>query len=146
MSRKRKEEFGKFAILWLIVIVLLDQLTKIILPNYVKIVKNTGSAFGLFEDTSTLLVWFSIFIIGLLVYFFDEIPKARLAQFFYGLILGGVIGNLIDRIRLGYVIDFIDLKIWPVFNIADSAITIGVIGLIIYVYFANNIRKVRKSR
>jgi signal peptidase II len=46
-----------------------------------------------------------------------------------GLILGGVSGNLIDRVKLGYVIDFLDLRIWPVFNVADSAITVGAILL-----------------
>jgi signal peptidase II len=52
-----------------------------------------------------------------------------------GLVLGGAIGNFIDRIRLGYVVDFIDFRVWPVFNIADSAVTIGVIMLVFYFLF-----------
>ncbi len=63
---------------------------------------------------------------------YEKIPKQRSIQFYVGLLLGGTIGNLIDRLRLSYVIDFIDLKIWPSFNLADAAITVGVIGLIIY--------------
>ena len=51
-----------------------------------------------------------------------------------GFILGGTIGNLIDRIAYGFVIDFLDFRIWPVFNVADSFVTIGVIGLIIYLW------------
>ena len=55
--------------------------------------------------------------------------KGRSTQVFLSLILAGAIGNLIDRVRFGYVIDFLDFRIWPVFNIADSAITIGTILL-----------------
>jgi len=55
--------------------------------------------------------------------------KGRSTQVFLSLILTGAIGNLIDRVRFGYVIDFLDFRIWPVFNIADSAITIGTILL-----------------
>jgi len=63
----------------------------------------------------------------------DEIKeKERLLQFFIGFILGAAIGNLIDRILYGHVIDFLDFRIWPVFNIADSFITISVIFLMIY--------------
>lgn len=46
-----------------------------------------------------------------------------------GLILGGALGNLLDRLRLGYIIDFLDFRVWPVFNLADSAITVGIILL-----------------
>lgn len=50
----------------------------------------------------------------------------------YGLVMGGALSNFIDRIRLGYVVDFLDFQIWPVFNIADSCITVGIIVLMIY--------------
>ncbi len=99
---------------------------------YLTHIRNYGAAFGLFQNASNLLLWFSIIVIGVILYIYDQIPKENSPQILTGLILGGTLGNLIDRIRFGYVIDFIDFQIWPAFNIADMAITIGVIGLIIY--------------
>ncbi len=62
---------------------------------------------------------------GFLLAFRNQLPHSRLLQLGIGLIVGGAIGNLIDRLRLGYVVDFIAAGTWPKFNIADSAITIG---------------------
>lgn len=115
-----------------VAVVLLDQITKFFAEKYLTITYNPGAGFGLFQDSTSLLIWFSIIVIGIILYSYDKIPKQSSIQFYVGLLLGGTIGNLIDRIRLNYVIDFIDLKIWPSFNIADAAITISVIGLIIY--------------
>ena len=79
------------------------------------------------------LIWLSIIILGVILYYHDKIAaKDKFLHTSIAIIFGGSIGNLIDRIRLGYVIDFIDLKIWPSFNIADAAITLGAIGLIYY--------------
>ncbi len=96
-------------------------------------IHNTGAAFGLFPGQSFLLSIVASVAIGLLlVYAFvlyrrfsllDNVPE-RVA---IGLVLGGTVGNLIDRLRFGYVTDFIDFNIWPAFNIADSAVTVGVI-------------------
>ncbi|MBW2966552.1 signal peptidase II [Candidatus Woesearchaeota archaeon] len=128
-------------------IIILDQLIKFIiikkipLNSSIKIIPkifslthihNYGAAFGLFQNASQLLIWFSIIIIGVILYMYDKIPKEKIIQIFVALVLGGTLGNLIDRIRFGYVIDFLNFKIWPAFNLADSAITIGIIGLIIY--------------
>ena len=70
-----------------------------------------------------------VILTGLLiynVYYYRNSPRlSRIYIVAFSLILGGAIGNLIDRISLGYVVDFIDFRIWPVFNMADSAITIG---------------------
>ncbi len=99
---------------------------------YLTHIRNYGAAFGLLQNASNLLLWFSIIVIGVILYVYDKIPNETSVQVFVALILGGTLGNLIDRIRFGYVIDFLDFQIWPAFNIADSAITIGVIGLIIY--------------
>ncbi|GAJ17757.1 unnamed protein product, partial [marine sediment metagenome] len=82
--------------------------------------------------SSNLLLWFAIIVVGVILYLYDKIPDETQIQIFTALILGGTLGNLIDRIKFGYVIDFLDFQIWPAFNLADSAITIGVIGLIIY--------------
>ena len=98
-------------------------------------VHNTGAAFGLFQDQSlplTVVALVSIVVLLLFpLFFYHRLPflDDRLAKPALGLVLGGTIGNLIDRLNLGYVTDFIDIGIWPTFNIADSAITIGVILL-----------------
>ena len=130
-----------------LLIILLDQLIKVIvikniplissieiIPGFFSLthIHNYGAAFGLFQNSTQLLTWFSIIIIGAVLYLYDEIPKEKTVQIFVALVLGGTLGNLIDRIRFGYVVDFINFKIWPAFNLADSAITIGIIGLIIY--------------
>ncbi|OGW82344.1 MAG: signal peptidase II [Omnitrophica bacterium RIFCSPLOWO2_12_FULL_44_17] len=91
-------------------------------------VENTGIAFGLLQEHSGfLLIFISLSVLAILAFasYFTrrEIFIKRIA---YGFILGGAIGNLTDRIRFGYVVDFLDFRIWPVFNLADSFITIGV--------------------
>jgi len=95
-------------------------------------VHNFGAGFSLFQGATQLIIWFSIIVIGIIVYLYDKIPRLLYVQLSTASLLGGIIGNLIDRFRLGYVIDFIDFRVWPTFNIADMAITLGVIGLIIY--------------
>ena len=98
-------------------------------------VHNTGAAFGLFTDQSFVLTIVAIVGIAALLFFallsHRSLPflNSRLGRVALGLVLGGTVGNLIDRICFGYVTDFIDFKFWPAFNIADSAITIGVIIL-----------------
>ena len=96
---------------------------------YFTLVHNTGIAFGLFKDCGFIFIVTPLVLTGLLVYNIyyyrhsEHLSRLYIAAF--SLILGGAIGNLIDRIWLGYVVDFIDFRIWPVFNIADSAITVG---------------------
>ena len=96
-------------------------------------IKNTGAAFGLFHGqafplTIVALVGVAVLLVyALFVYRrFPDLDK-RLAWIGLGLVLGGTIGNLIDRLRFGYVTDFIDFGFWPAFNIADPAIVVGVI-------------------
>ena len=96
-------------------------------------VHNTGAAFGLFPDQSFLLTIVALIGIVVLLFFalfiYRRFPflDSRLGKLALGLVLGGTVGNLIDRLRFGYVTDFIDIGIWPAFNIADSAIVVGVI-------------------
>ncbi len=98
-------------------------------------VSNTGSAFGLFKGFNLFLTVISAIAAVIIVYNIKNIEKNnRLMQILAGMLLGGVAGNLIDRLMYGYVIDFIDFRIWPVFNIADSLITISIAGLIIYTW------------
>ena len=93
------------------------------------LVHNTGIAFGLFKDSGGAFIIIPLILTGLLIYnIYYYRHSAHLSRTYimaFSLILGGAIGNLIDRIAFGYVIDFIDFRIWPVFNIADSAITVG---------------------
>jgi len=136
-------------------IVAVDQVTKLwvtgamdlfesrtVLPGFFSItyVRNPGAAFGLFAEMGDLtrmaiLVGVSLLAVGLLTAFFLRSPHAdRLSRIAAVLVMGGALGNLIDRIRFGEVIDFLDVYLgtyhWPAFNVADSCITVG-IGLFI---------------
>ena len=133
-----------------LIIILIDQLTKFLiktnfhLNQSLPLIKNIfhltynhnyGAGFGILQQQTLILIFISIIVIGVILYYFDKIKeKEKLLQVLVGFILGGTIGNLIDRATYGFVIDFLDFRIWPVFNIADSFATIGVIGLIIYLW------------
>lgn len=128
-------------------VIILDQLSKLlILQNlnlnqsieifegffYLTLVHNTGAAFSILKDQAFLFIAISIIaIIAILFYMHKKQERVFLKDLSLALILGGACGNLIDRVRFGYVVDFLDFRIWPVFNIADSAITIGALLLII---------------
>ncbi len=140
------------------IVIILDQLSKWLvvktIPLYDKVpflpfldithVRNPGAAFGIFSDLpeQARLILFAVVLITAVVvifYFLKKTgPQDSLLRFSLGLILGGAIGNSIDRFKLRYVTDFIDFHWfgdpalhWPPFNIADSAITIGVILILI---------------
>ena len=130
---------------------LLDQLTKFLIRANLQLneslpiinnilhltyITNTGSAFGLFKSLNWFFMLFSIAVIIAIYYYLRNNVKEneKLVQFAVVLLLGGTIGNLTDRLFYGAVTDFIDLRIWPVFNIADSAITISVVLLIILLW------------
>ena len=130
-------------------IVVLDQVTKAIasarlllgdpislLGETVRLtlVHNTGAAFGLFPGSRVPFIVISLVAIAVVLYlFFRETYRSALNRLLLGCILGGAIGNLVDRARLGFVVDFIDVGMgrarWPVFNVADSAVTVGVLLL-----------------
>lgn len=103
---------------------------------------NTGAAFGLFRGYSSILTGIStvtaIFLLACPVFFCRRIPwlNSNFSRFILGLILGGTLGNLADRLQpaLGGVTDFISLGIWPTFNLADSAITIGIMLFSFYLF------------
>ena len=93
-------------------------------------VENRGAAFGLFRGGSELLTLLAIGVIITVGVVYLRMPApSRTLAIGVGLILGGALGNLLDRLRLGHVIDFIAVGPWPKFNVADSAITLGVILL-----------------
>jgi signal peptidase II len=96
-------------------------------------IHNTGAAFGLFQEQSLVLAVFAL-IAGSVILFFVFYGYryytwlgSTVITLTLGLVIGGTVGNLIDRFRFGYVTDFIDFGYWPAFNIADSAVTVGVI-------------------
>lgn len=137
--------------MWLFVlplaVVILDQFSKyIVVENmalgesipiieevfHLTYILNPGAAFGMFAHNRLFFIAIAVVVIGIIIWARREIlasPSEVKAG--CGLFLGGAIGNLIDRARQGLVIDFFDFRIWPVFNIADIAICIGV-GLIIW--------------
>jgi signal peptidase II len=94
-------------------------------------VENRGAAFGVLQDQTTFFVLVGILVIGVIAASYRYLPRSGfLLHLALGLQLGGAIGNLIDRVRQGYVVDFVDFGYranwWPVFNVADSAIVVGV--------------------
>jgi signal peptidase II len=135
-----------------LVVVLVDQYTKALAAQRLKqdsipvirdvfhltYVKNTGAAFGILKDSNTLfIIMTSIILIGLVVALIALRPQSLLLKISTGLVVGGALGNLIDRICLGFVIDFFDFRIinYPVFNIADSCVVVGAILICTYILF-----------
>ena len=128
-------------------IFLIDQLSKylilqILQPNksieivknvfYLTLVHNTGAAFGIFKNQTAFFITITaITIIVIFIYIGKRSGKFTMVDASLAFILGGALGNLVDRLRFGHVIDFLDFRIWPVFNLGDSAITIGVVLLLI---------------
>jgi len=141
-------------------VVLADQITKALILKYLPLHKNIpviegifdithvlnpGGAFGLMANMSVVVrtvvfLFISSLAVGLIFYFYIKTPPGHgfLAAGF-ALIFGGAIGNLIDRVRFGMVVDFLDFYIgqnhWPAFNIADSAITVGIFIFIYHLLF-----------
>jgi signal peptidase II len=145
MPRSRGEEkassVGVFPAI-LFFVFLLDQLTKFlafrllsgtdtlpVIPNFfhLTLVHNTGIAFGFFrQHPEILLILITISLVFLFIWGWKNTELPKFQRHALAMILGGAVGNWLDRVRFGAVIDFLDFRIWPVFNIADSAITIGV--------------------
>jgi signal peptidase II len=125
-------------------VVAADQITKSLVRHNVRIgssdgifpgvqlvhVHNRGVAFGLFVNGGVLLVIVGAAAVSALLIFFVTHSRRPLVWLPTGLLLGGAAGNLIDRLDRGYVTDFIDLPLWPAFNLADMCITFGVLSLL----------------
>jgi len=98
-------------------------------------VENRGGIFGIFPDGKFFFIIISFIAIILLLYFFIRInPKTIFIIFNLSLIFSGILGNLVDRLIYGYVIDFISVKNFPVFNLSDSYITVGIILMFIFLW------------
>ena len=138
-------------------LVILDQVTKALVINFFNLydsvallpmitltfVVNYGFAFGLLNNPSLNQILVSLVILAIIIYFLYLLIKTqdKIFQLTLTLILAGALGNFIDRIFRGFVIDFIDIYIgkyhWPAFNIADSCITVGFVVLMINILFLN---------
>lgn len=125
-------------------ILFFDQLSKFILTKYLAqnqsipvingvfhltLIYNRGAAFGILRNQVPLFIVTSIFAVILIYFAIKKNSHRKLYSLALCLILAGALGNLADRLFFGYVIDFLDFRIWPVFNLADSAITIGAVLL-----------------
>lgn len=164
-----KKYLRSYALLVLIagIVIALDQYTKLLvrenltlwtdqwmpiewLAPYARFmhIPNTGSAFGLFQGLGEVFKYLPVVVALIIVIYYPQIPKEdwslRLAL---GLQLGGALGNWIDRMTVGYVVDFISVGNFPVFNVADSCITIGVAVLFLGVLIQErNERKAKKEQ
>jgi signal peptidase II len=149
---QRVKELGLLALVAALVVVP-DQITKRLVIEHVPLgtawapfpslsswftithVSNTGAAFGMFPQLSGVFQMIAILvIIGIVLYSHRLTAGQRLVTISLGFQLGGALGNLIDRLRIGHVVDFLDFKVWPVFNVADMSIVLGV-GLLLWTLF-----------
>lgn len=152
---------------WLLIvatiIVLLDQYTKwLVISNipyggfwspwewltpYARIVhwSNTGVAFGMLQGMNPVFIVLAFVVSGMIIFYYQKLLREDwLLKLALMLELGGAVGNLVDRIRFGHVIDFISVGNFAVFNVADSCITVGVIVLLIGVFIQEKRDKVRR--
>jgi signal peptidase II len=97
---------------------------------HITLVFNTGAAFGMLASGAGFFLVFGIAAALILLSLMPAALRSALTvRIAYALALGGIVGNIIDRLRFGYVVDFLDFRVWPVFNVADSAITVAAILL-----------------
>lgn len=136
---KRVWTQNKGVILVIALILLADRATKVLTLTYLtagawepfswfhlRYVENTGMAFGMLQNGNLLLIFVMIAVVAYLLKSWKELcAMGPLVKWALAFILAGAIGNLYDRITLGFVVDFLDFRVWPVFNVADSFITIG---------------------
>jgi signal peptidase II len=141
--RVRRAAFAR-AVVVLLLVVGLDQLTKHTIAASIRPgethkflpainlvhVRNTGVAFGVFSGGGALVLVFTLIALAVLIGYFARRPERPWLWLPTGMLVGGALGNLIDRIASGSVIDFIKLPDWPAFNVADMSITFGVLALL----------------
>jgi signal peptidase II len=148
-----KESFILFLVTFFVVV--LDQLSKWLVDIYYlrptsilgpimqfNNIHNKGGGFGILEGQLWLFIVFAVFAIVFILYFKDRFELKLKFAFF--VLIGGIIGNLVDRVWFGYVRDFIDFHFWPVFNLADVFIVLSV-GYIVYYIFRYDVDYVEKE-
>ena len=135
----------RYLFLLAVLLAFYDQVTKFFIVNFLGSksldfgffsiiqVTNKGAGFGFFQDFNFILTIFSLFVFVVALYYYFRLRNWKLLVLL-NIFIGGLAGNLIDRFRYGYVVDFINLKIWPVFNVADTAITISILMMIYLLY------------
>jgi len=159
MPEVKRQGSGWRGVLFLIIaafVVMLDQISKSWVSSHLDLyetiplvgclslthVRNTGATFGLFANQAFLLALVSIVGLLTILLFYRYLSKSNILGILaLSLVFGGAVGNLVDRMRFGYVTDFIDVRLWgdfhwPTFNVADSAITVGSIVLVVFIYLA----------
>ena len=116
----------------------LDESIHVAGPLSIHHVQNSGIAFGLFSSaTAAVIVLTAIAVAWMLVFFVRSGARHPVLPAALGLVIGGSVSNLIDRVRLGHVTDFLDFKYWPAFNLADTFIVIGVVILFVILLFTD---------
>ena len=109
-------------------------------------VTNTGAAFGILQGQTVFLTFTTLFgLAAILLYYFYPPMEHGILRIALGLQLGGAVGNLSDRIRVGKVTDFIDFRYWPSFNVADSCIVIGVLTIVAFLTFGDRLWPTNKT-
>lgn len=145
-AKNVQKRFWPYGVALFLFLLIIDQFTKrYIISNYslgeshkmmpglwFTYVQNTGTLWGLFNGTNLnwAFMWLSVIAFGLLIFFYDAF-QTKIERIAYTLLLAGLWGNLIDRATVGFVIDFINLGWWPVFNIADSCICVAIALLVL---------------
>ena len=100
---------------------------------HITYILNPGAAFGILENKTWFFIAVALVLLAGVAYLYPRMPANQpMVKLGAGLLVGGAIGNLIDRVRIGYVIDFFDFRIWPIFNVADICIVCGVACLAYY--------------
>jgi len=145
-------------------IILLDQSTKLIIRSnlvigeiyrpelwinqFARIVhwQNTGAAFGMFQSLGNVFMVLSMAVSVAIIYYYPQVPRQDwLIRLAMAMLLGGAVGNLIDRLYQGYVTDFISVGKFPVFNIADACISLGVVVLFLGMWFQEKEKKASQA-
>lgn len=104
--------------------------------------QNTGAAFSMFSQAHpSVLVLLGLLVLGIFLALIYPHLRTRSGMVAAALVVGGAVGNLIDRIRLQYVIDYLEISVWPVFNIADAAIVVGIAMLLATLVIAEHTRR-----
>lgn len=96
--------------------------------------ENVGAGFGILRGYNLVFIIAAAAVLLMIIYFYNQIIYDRLLVFSFAFLLGGTVGNMMDRLFFGHVIDYIDLSFWPTFNLSDMALTTGAVLLIVYMY------------